>query len=170
MGRAPLAPAMALPNSVLPTPAGPSTSTGFSSRSARKTTPEIPESARESASPSLLVTSSTDSKRAAIGVSTYSLLVPHLTVAPHDVLVGGELAQRHGAACMQLLRGDPDLGAEAELGAVGEPGGRVHDDGAVVARVGEPLRRREIAGEDRLGVTRPEPVDVVDGRVDRRHD
>jgi len=46
MSRAPLQAAKALASSVLPTPAGPSTRTGFSSRSARNTTPAVAWSAR----------------------------------------------------------------------------------------------------------------------------
>ena len=59
------------------------------------------------------MTSSTDSNRSAIAQS--GLRSSHLAVAPDDVLVGRELAQAHRAARVQLLRGDPDLGAEAEL-------------------------------------------------------
>src|SRR6476661_3304062 len=50
----------------------------------------------------------------------------HLTVAHHHVLGGGHLRQPHRAAGVQLLGGDADLGAEAELAAVDEPAGGVH--------------------------------------------
>ncbi len=50
-----------------------------------------------------------------------------VTVADHDVLGGGHLGQAHGAAGVQLLRADADLGAEPELAAVGEPGGGVDE-------------------------------------------
>src|SRR5215204_6211158 len=93
-------------------------------------------------------------------------LVANLAVAPYDVLVGGELAQRHGAPGVQLLGADADLGAEAELGAVGEAGRRVDDHGPAVDRVGEPGGRGEITGEDGLGVAGREAVHVVDGGVE----
>ena len=53
-----------------------------------------------------------------------------------DVLRGGELAQAHGPAGVQLLGADADLGAEAELLAVDEPGRRVdeHRGGVDLAR------------------------------------
>lgn len=53
----------------------------------------------------------------------------HVAVADDDVLGGGHLGQAHRAAGVQLLGADPDLGAEAELSAVGEPRGRVDQDG-----------------------------------------
>ncbi len=53
----------------------------------------------------------------------------HVAVADDDVLGGGHLGQAHRAAGVQLLGADPDLGAEAELTAVGEPGGGVDQDG-----------------------------------------
>ncbi len=46
----------------------------------------------------------------------------HLAVAPHDELGRGELAQPHRSAGVELLGADADLGAEAELVAVHEPG------------------------------------------------
>lgn len=44
-----------------------------------------------------------------------------VTVADDDVLGRGHLRQTHRAAGVQLLGADADLGAEAELSAVGEP-------------------------------------------------
>src|SRR5680860_1336189 len=148
MSRAPTVSAIALASSVLPTPAGPSTSTGFSSRSARNTTP-----ARR------VRTSSIELNRSATALS------PHLAVAPDDVLVRGQLAQAHRTARVQLLRRDTDLGAEPELFTVDEPSGGVHHNRGRVHLSGEPARRVEVLGEDHLGVTRPEPVDMVDRRV-----
>jgi hypothetical protein len=40
-------------------------------------------------------------------------------------LVAGEFAETHGAAGVELVGGDADLGAEAELATVGEAGGDV---------------------------------------------
>jgi hypothetical protein len=48
-----------------------------------------------------------------------------LPVSPDAVLVARQLAQAHGAAGVELVGGDADLGAEAELAAVGEAGGDV---------------------------------------------
>ena len=52
-----------------------------------------------------------------------------VAVADDDVLGGRHLGQAHGAAGVQLLGADPDLGAEAELSAVGEPRGGVDQHG-----------------------------------------
>lgn len=52
-----------------------------------------------------------------------------VAVADDDVLGGGHLGQAHRAAGVQLLGADADLGAEAELSAVGEPRGGVDQDG-----------------------------------------
>lgn len=53
----------------------------------------------------------------------------HVAVADDDVLGGGHLGQAHRTAGVQLLGADPDLGAEAELTAVGEPRGGVDQHG-----------------------------------------
>ena len=64
-----------------------------------------------------------------------------LAVAVDDELEGGELPQAHGAPGVELLGGDADLGAEAELLAVDEPGGGVHEHGGGVDLVGRSGRR-----------------------------
>src|ERR1700722_10000324 len=51
-----------------------------------------------------------------------------LAVSVDHVFVRRQLAQAHGAAGVQFLRAYPDLGAEAELLAVGEPRRRIDDD------------------------------------------
>src|SRR5690606_40303034 len=51
-----------------------------------------------------------------------------LAVALHHVAGGGQGLQSHGAPGVELLGADPHLGAEAELAAVGEPGGGVDVD------------------------------------------
>src|SRR5680860_1405095 len=130
MSRAPTVSAIALASFVLPTPAGPSTSTGFSSRSARNTTPAMPVSARYSTPARRVRTSSIELNRSATALS------PHLAVAPDDVLVRGQLAQAHRTARVQLLRRDTDLGAEPELFTVDEPSGGVHQtEAASTSRV-----------------------------------
>ena len=70
---------------------------------------------------------------------------PDVAVAADDELPGRQLAQAHGAAGVQLLGGDADLGAEAELLAVDEPGRRVDEHGGGVdlaAPSGRPRRGR----------------------------
>src|SRR5690349_11577256 len=52
-------------------------------------------------------------------------LLADLTVATHLVLVRRELAQPHRSARVQAIGADADLGAEAELEAVGEARRRV---------------------------------------------
>ena len=66
---------------------------------------------------------------------------PDLTVALDDPLGRRQLGQGHRAAGVQLLGRDADLGAEAELAAVGEAGARVDHDGGRVDLGGEPARR-----------------------------
>lgn len=56
-------------------------------------------------------------------------LGPDLAVAPGDVLDAGQGFQAHGAAGVELLGGDPDLQAVAELPAVGEPRRGVDENG-----------------------------------------
>ena len=88
-----------------------------------------------------------------------------LSGAGDHVLGRGQLGQAHRSARVQLLRGDADLRAEAELLAVGEPGGGVDEDGRRVHPRGERPRRRQRTGDDRLGVPGAVPGDVLDGRV-----
>src|SRR5205085_4382353 len=92
-----------------------------------------------------------------------------LSVAVYHVLDRGELAQAHRTAGVQLLRTDPDLGAEAELLAVGEPRRGVHRHHGRVDLTAEAPRRVQVTRADRLGVARAVAVDVVDGRVERGH-
>ena len=61
----------------------------------------------------------------------------HLSRTSHHVLVTGQLLDPDRSACMKLVGRDPDLGAHAELAAVGELRGRVvQNDRAVDARRG----------------------------------
>ena len=58
-----------------------------------------------------------------------------LTGAVDDVFIGAQLLQAHGAPGVELLGGDAHFAAQAELSAVGEPGGGVDINcGAVHAR------------------------------------
>src|SRR5437588_9361475 len=85
-----------------------------------------------------------------------------LAVAVDDPLGGGQLAEAAGAAGVELVGADADLGAEAELAAVVEPGAGVDHDGRAVDLGHEPTRRGEVAGQDRLGMPRAVPGDVGD--------
>src|SRR4051812_12810076 len=55
-------------------------------------------------------------------------LNPYLAAAAHNGLVGGQFRQADGAARVQFLRADADLGSQAEFVAVGEAGGSVDKD------------------------------------------
>ncbi|NYI43289.1 drug/metabolite transporter (DMT)-like permease [Nocardioides aromaticivorans] len=66
---------------------------------------------------------------AAMAWGLWRLASADVAVADDDVLGGRHLGQAHGAAGVQLLGADPDLGAEPELSAVGEPRGGVHEHG-----------------------------------------
>ena len=89
-----------------------------------------------------------------------------VAIARHHVLRRGHLRQAHRPAGVQLLGGDADLGAEAELAAVGEPGRRVDHDRGGVDRGDEPPRGRLRVGDDRLGVAGAVAPDVRDARVE----
>src|SRR5688500_17663022 len=73
-----------------------------------------------------------------------------LAVSGDDVLGRGQLREAERATGVQLLRGDAEFRAEAELAAVGEPGGRVHHDRGAVDRGDEAAGRLLRAGDDRL--------------------
>src|SRR5690606_32024261 len=75
-------------------------------------------------------------------------LAPGLTLAVEQVLVGHHLGQAHRAAGMQLLRADPDLGAEAELKAVGEARRRVDEHRRSIDLLTEPLGPPQVVGDD----------------------
>src|SRR3546814_4279730 len=89
-----------------------------------------------------------------------------LAFAVDDELERGELAQAHGAAGVELLGRYADLGAEAELLAVDEAGGGVHDDGGGVDLAGEALCGSQVGGDDRLAVAGAVAGDVGDGGIE----
>src|SRR5215213_3194076 len=126
MSSDPVAAASALASSVLPVPAGPSTSSGLPSRSARKTVVAIWASGRYPAVDSRLPTSATEENWGiCVGGRGMRLLgegagSAGVAAARDDVGGAGQLGQAERPAGVQLLRGDADLGAEAELAAVGE--------------------------------------------------
>ena len=45
---------------------------------------------------------------------------PRLSVTVYEVFFGGEGIETHRASCVELLGRDADLGAKAELSAVGK--------------------------------------------------
>ena len=65
-----------------------------------------------------------------------------------------ELAEAAGAAGVELVGADADLGAEAELAAVVEAGAGVDHHGRAVDLGHELARRGQVGGDDRLGVAR----------------
>src|SRR4051812_1790125 len=90
----------------------------------------------------------------------------HVPVALDDVLERAELAQRDRPARVELLRRVADLGAHAELAAVGEPGGRVDVHARRVHALLERAGGRRVGSHDRLGVARAVLVDVLDRLLD----
>src|SRR5205807_8628851 len=93
-----------------------------------------------------------------------------LPVAANDELLGRQLSKAHRPEGVELRRRDPDLRSEAELAAVVEARRRVHDDAARLDLAREAARALLVAGDDRLGVERPEASDVVERSVEVRHD
>src|SRR3546814_6994800 len=93
-------------------------------------------------------------------------LVPGLALAAHLMLVAGQLLRANRSAGVQLAGRDADLGAHAELTAVGKlRRGVVHHDSGIDL-VHEADRRRGIFGDDSLGVVRAVAIDVGDGVVE----
>src|SRR3954470_12172123 len=85
-----------------------------------------------------------------------------LAVAVDQIASRAQLAQADRPARVQLLRRVADLGAHAELAAVGEARRRVDvDAGRVDAELERP-GRIAVAGDDRLRVAGAVPVDVGD--------
>ena len=95
-----------------------------------------------------------------------ALLRPDLAVAAHDVLEARQLLDADRAARVQLAGGDTDLGAEAELAAVGElrRGVVQHDGGIDLAQ--EALGGAVVGRHDGVGVLRAVARDVLDGAGD----
>src|SRR5262245_9100379 len=91
---------------------------------------------------------------------------PDLSRAAHAILEAGELLDADRPARMEAAGGDPDLGAEAELAAVGELGRGVvqHNGGIDLAQ--ELFGRALVLGDDGLGVVRAVALDMRDCTVD----
>ena len=90
----------------------------------------------------------------------------HVAVALDHVLVGAQLAQADRAAGVELLGRVADLGAHAELAAVGEARRRVDVDAGRVDAELERARRCRVARDDRLRVAGAVRVDVLDRLLD----
>ena len=89
-----------------------------------------------------------------------------VAVALHDVLGRAQLAQADRAAGVELLRRVADLGAHAELAAVGEARRGVDVDAGGVDAQLERARRDGVPGHDRLRVAAAVGVDVLDRLLD----
>ena len=93
----------------------------------------------------------------------------HALVLRHDVPLPDKLPlgrqqplDADGPARVDPRRADPDLGAEAEPEAVGEPRRRVGEDAGGVDRVDELGDGGVAGGEDGVGVAAAVRVDVGD--------
>ena len=84
------------------------------------------------------------------------------------VLDGGEFLEGQRAPGVQLLRGDADLGPQAEHAAVGEAGGRVDVDDGGIDGAREAAGGIQVAGDDGLRVPGAVAGDVLHGLVQAR--
>ena len=151
--------AVDLASSVLPVPAGPFDEDGLGEpvgevhdRRARPSSARYPDRAQA------LATSSSEVKR---GRACRRRLSRADLPCLDDVLDTGQLAKAHRAPGVQLLGRDADLGPEAELTAIDEAGRRVDQHGGGIDLADKASRCLEVAGDDRLGVSRAEPGDVA---------
>src|SRR5437762_4445173 len=87
---------------------------------------------------------------------------PDLPGAAHAIFEAGELLDADRATGVQLAGGDADLGAEAELAAIGELGRGVVQHDRRIDLVEEFLCRGLVLGDDRVGVVRAVALDVLD--------
>src|SRR5438034_245277 len=104
--------------------------------------------------------------RAALGTKTRMRSRPRLPGAVDAILEAGQLLGTNRPAGVEFAGGDADLGAEAELAAIGELRRRVmqHDRG--VDLVEESLRSASVFGHDRIGVVRAVIVDMRDRLIE----
>ncbi len=86
-----------------------------------------------------------------------------LSVACDAVLVGGEFAEAHGAAGVELVGADADFRSEAVFFSVAEAGGAVVVDAGAVYTALEGFGMPGIFGDDGVAVVGAVAVDVVDG-------
>src|SRR5581483_1001476 len=97
----------------------------------------------------------------------YGWSFAHLTGSVDHVLVTGQLLDTAGAAGVQLIGADADLGPQPELITVIEPRAGVDHHGRAVDACGEFAGRRQVGRDDRVGVLRAIAVDVADRLVER---
>ena len=93
------------------------------------------------------------------------MLRANFAVAEDDVFLRGQAVQAYGAAGVEFVGGDADLGAEPEFGAVGEGGGGVPEHGAGVDKAQEVAAVAVAFGDYGVGMVRAVVVDVLDGFV-----
>src|SRR5690349_6172534 len=91
---------------------------------------------------------------------------PRLPGPVHAVFEAGELLGADGAAGVEFASGNADLGAEAELAAIGKLRRGIMQHDRRVHLVEEFLRGRRILGHDRVGVARAVILDVRDRFID----
>src|SRR5438046_1958023 len=92
-----------------------------------------------------------------------------LSVAVNDPLGAGQLAQSAGTAGVILVGADANLGAEAKLAAVVEPGAGVDNHGRAIDLSDESAGGGEVACENGLGVARAMARDVGNRVAERIH-
>ena len=93
-------------------------------------------------------------------------MLADLAGAIDEVFVTAKFCQAHGAAGVELVGADADLGSESKLAAVIEAGaGIVHDHGAFDLML-ETLSRSAVGGDDAVGVMRAVVIDVSDGLIE----
>src|SRR5690606_19975123 len=88
-------------------------------------------------------------------------LFAHLAIAEDDILRRRQRRQPERAACVQLLRADPELRAEAEFEPVGEARGSVVVYGRRIDLLQEAAGIVAVFSDDALGMLRAEPVDMA---------
>lgn len=76
----------------------------------------------------------------------------HLPVPVHKILVAAQLLQRHRSPGVEFVGADPDLGAEAELGPVGEARRAIPENAGAVDLELESRRGIGICRDDAVGV------------------
>ena len=103
------------------------------------------------------------------GIFGYRLSLPDLSIAHHEVFVGGEFGQGHWAACMEFLGADAYLGPEAELGAIGEGGRGIDVDAGGIDLELELADAGGVFADDAFAVARAEAGDVLQGFVEGGH-
>ena len=86
---------------------------------------------------------------------------PRLPGAAHAVFEAGQLLGADRPAGVEFAGGNPDLGAEAELAAIGKLRRGVMQHDRRIDLVEEFLRRRRILGDDRVGGIALKPVAVA---------